>query len=101
MSIGGPKFSDEDYRMAYQIEKGIPLVSKARQRPSKYPWDQMKNGDSFFVPGKPKGLYTAAYGRGIKIAVRPEKKRNKEGVRVWKIGDREGTKKAGRKRNGA
>jgi hypothetical protein len=89
--------------MAYKIEKGIPLPSRMDGTPSRYPWDEMKNGDSFFISGKkPKGLYTAAYARGLKIAVRSEAKRNKEGVRVWKIGERNGAgKPSGRKRNGA
>jgi hypothetical protein len=89
--------------MAYKIEKGIPLPSRTAGTPSRYPWDEMKNGDSFFISGKrPKGLYHAAYGRGVKIAVRSETKRNKEGVRVWKIGQRNGAKKTnGHKRNGA
>jgi hypothetical protein len=89
--------------MAYKVEKGIPLPSRTGRIPSRYPWDEMNNGDSFFIAGKrPKGLYTAAYGRGIKIAVRSEKKRNKEGVRVWKIGELQNAKRGTRrKRNGA
>jgi hypothetical protein len=69
----------------YKIEKGIPLPAKMRKA-SKYPWGEMKKGDSFFVSGKPKGLYTAAAKHGIKIAIRPEKKGGKEGVRVWHNG---------------
>lgn len=83
--------------MAYEIEKGIKLPPSTRRRTSKYPWDQMKVGDSFFVPGKPKGLYTAASNHGVKIAVRPEKKGNQEGVRVWRRPDAKAKKRGRRK----
>ena len=72
--------------MAYKIEKNIPLPPRRGARGSKYPWDEMKQGDSFFVPGKPKGLYTAASQRGIRIAIRPDKKGSQSGVRVWHVG---------------
>mgnify|MGYP007088038871 CR=1 FL=1 len=40
--------------MAYEIEKGVPLVAGTRGHgaPPKYPFAQMEVGDSFFVPGK-------------------------------------------------
>jgi hypothetical protein len=82
--------------MAYKIEKGIAIPPTQRKRTSKYPWADMKTGDSFFVPGKPKGLYAAAKQNGLKIAVRPEKKGTKEGVRVWKVADIPITRKRGR-----
>lgn len=68
--------------MAYKIDKNVPVPS-AQRKGSKYPWAQMKVGDSFFIPGKPKGLYAAAKGAGIKITVRTVKEKGKEGVRVW------------------
>jgi hypothetical protein len=39
--------------MAYKIEKNIPIPPKRGGKGSKYPWGEMKQGDSFFVPGKP------------------------------------------------
>lgn len=83
--------------MPFVIEKNIPLPSK-RRKASKYPWDQMKKGDSFFVPGKPKGLYTAAAKHGLRVAVRAQKKGNQEGFRVWMLGPKEAATKRGRKK---
>lgn len=68
--------------MAIKIDKNVPIPS-AQRKGSKYPWAQMQVGDSFFVPGKAKGLYQAAKANNIKITVRTVKEKGKEGVRVW------------------
>lgn len=34
----------------YKIDKNVPLPSSGNKRNSKYPWAQMKVGDSFVVP---------------------------------------------------
>ena len=81
----------------FEIEKGLGIPPKIR--PSKYPWENMELGDSFFVPkdGRSrkalvtnlcscaKGFARRA-GDGIDFSVRfvIEKKRG-EGVRVWRI----------------
>ena len=82
--------------MEFVIDKNIPIPTATRNRATKYPWADMKVGDSFFVPGKPKALYASARGRGIKIAVRPDKQGRKDGVRVWRVGDVATPKKRGR-----
>jgi len=43
--IGQPK----ENIMAYKIDKGIPLCGPS-SKSNKYPFDQMKVGDSFFAP---------------------------------------------------
>ena len=69
---------------AIKIDKGIPLP-KAAKRGSKYPWSEMKIGDSFFVEGEPKGLYGSAKDYNVKIAVRKAVENGKSGVRVWRV----------------
>ncbi|HQT62754.1 hypothetical protein [Acidiphilium sp.] len=65
-----------------EIEKNVPMPMR-RQR---YPWRQMKVGDSFVVPGKTSGAFSgakraAAKATGFKFATR-----NVEGgVRVWRV----------------
>ena len=34
----------------YRVDKGVPIPSTGRGRKCKYPWAEMKNGDSFAVP---------------------------------------------------
>ena len=34
-----------------QIEKGVPVPHDAGQQRRKYPWPEMKKGDSFFLDG--------------------------------------------------
>ena len=67
-----------------KLDKGIPIPG-AKKRGSKYPWDEMHPGDSFFVEGAPKGLYAQAAAHKIKITVRKVTERGKEGVRVWRL----------------
>jgi len=67
-----------------KIDKGVPIPGTTK-RGSMYPWDKMQPGDSFFVEGAPKGLYTQAAAHKIKITVRKVTERGKEGVRVWRV----------------
>ena len=70
--------------MAIKLDKNIPLPQKTK-RGSKYPWGDMKVGDSFFVEGEPKGLYNSAKEYNIKITVRKWEEGNKKGMRVWRV----------------
>lgn len=70
--------------MTYKIESGIPVAPKAGAgRTAKYPWTDMKAGDSFFVPAKksppaPPKILTE---QGQKFVSR----RQGDGYRVWRI----------------
>ena len=80
--------------MTFKIEAGIPLPPQQRiaGRTSPYPLRQMKQGDSFFVPGGKKIIQrvqsaTSSFGKkhNIRFALRVVKD---EGVRVWHMGPR-------------
>lgn len=69
-----------------KIEKGIP-IPKTRPRHSKYPFEKMHIGDSFYWPDgdSAKALHGAArqyagIRNGFRITIRKEK----EGYRVWR-----------------
>lgn len=74
----------------FVVESGIPVPSYTRK--SKYPWDEMVAGDSFYVPPEDEEedqeavkarmtavTYSNASKRGFQGAVRYEA----DGVRVW------------------
>lgn len=68
----------------YEIDKGIPLPSIERR--SKYPFAQMKVGDSFFVPGKGDGARTAiTYRQKKHPGERYTFRRKPNGIRVWRM----------------
>ncbi len=61
--------------MRFKIDKKIPLPDHYKTgKVSKYPFPEMKVGDSFFVPGKSTAVKAAAFNWS---------KRNKEGK--WKF----------------
>ena len=63
------------------IESGIPIPEP---RMNKYPWEQMKVGDSFTVTkGRRPGVLLSAKTAGVKITVRKENNL----IRVWLIGE--------------
>lgn len=68
-----------------KIETGVPMPTKGRGAPRKYPWYEMNVGDSFLVPGKTHKRWhaTAKAERltGFKFSVRTVE----GGVRVWRI----------------
>ena len=71
----------------FKIESGIPMPGhKSGPRARKYPWKDMKVGDSFFVPNKRAGVMSSAciaaqkYGRGTFRARTVE-----GGCRVWRV----------------
>lgn len=74
-----------------QIDKGIPIPTKMQLgRKSKYPFDIMDVGDSFFVPGRDGknfgGTVTAARKRypELSFEMRTVKEGGVVGVRVWR-----------------
>lgn len=77
----------------YEIETNMPLERK-RINYSRFPFDKMKKGDSFFIPASDQdpirassSVYSAArsfnnsHGTKIKVSVR----RDEKGTRVWRI----------------
>ena len=71
--------------MTVKIDKGIPVPPRGNNRSTKYPYQQLEIGDSFYVKGKTAAkfsasAYTQARKHGIKLTVRNEK----DGVRVWR-----------------
>lgn len=71
--------------MDYKIQKNVPIPKRTKTK-SKYPFDKMGVGDSFYSPGKPAGLYVAARkwakenNSESRFAVRAEG----EGSRCWR-----------------
>lgn len=80
----------------YKVEKGIKMARK-KDASSRFPFDKMKVGDSFFIPKEdqdplavPASIYSAAnsynrtHGTKIKMSVR----KNELGTRVFRIQDK-------------
>lgn len=74
-----------------KIEKGIPLQNKNTPR-TKYPFPDMKVGDSFLVeaPGnvRTSAVATTAKGwgnrHGVKFACRKVTEGKRQGIRIWR-----------------
>lgn len=68
-----------------KIDKQIAQPPISRGAKPKYPWKNMKVGDSFFAPLKPTSLtgpkHMAEYRTGYKFSWR----KVKDGTRVWRI----------------
>lgn len=63
-----------------KIEKGVPLPHV--RGVAKYPWHEMKVGDSFVVPAIPRtNFHQGAKQVGIQISTRVEG----DSIRVWRI----------------
>jgi hypothetical protein len=68
-----------------KIESHIPIPIKKRGN-RKYPWDQMKVGDSFFVEGVTQNsLSTAAKYQTTKSGIKFTTAAEGSGIRVWRI----------------
>lgn len=71
--------------MAIKIDSDVPLPEN-KIRNSRYPWAELKVGDSFEVPlrnelGFRATAYSAAKRLGIKVSVH----KDGETIRVWRI----------------
>lgn len=81
----------------YEIENGVaipPIGTNGRGRPATYPWEDMDDGDSFFVPcrngnaeRRRRTLYQTGYKwcRRHRPAFTVNARIDGEGVRVWMI----------------
>lgn len=72
-----------------KIEKGIPIPTQGRGRPSVFPFEAMEVGDSIFVPVKTDKEKARAIGRtamyarkhGVKFKTRTVE----GGIRIWLV----------------
>ena len=70
-----------------QIDSGLPIPKRRGSKKSKYPWKDMKVGDSFLMEVKTSASGASLANRagkiyGMKFACR----KTDEGVRVWRTG---------------
>jgi hypothetical protein len=74
--------------MSFKIEKNVAIPASVRTGgKSKYPWNELDVGDSFFVPGaKVSTFYTLTTGQNKKDpGKRFIARKDGEGVRVWRV----------------
>ena len=75
--------------MGIKLDKDVPVpLNAGMPGNAKYPWREMKPGDSFFVPvgnGAQKGMSVNAKNAGIKVATRTVVENGVKGFRVWRI----------------
>lgn len=80
----------------YKIEKGIKIPERKRKNNSKYPFDKMKVGDSFFVKckknvlSKTQAILTtnAAHSikrKGLNFKFTSRVSHEPIGIRIWRI----------------
>ncbi len=65
------------------IEKGVAIPSKTK--PCKYPWPQMKVGDSFLVNAPMPRMINASRAWGQRNKARFVVRQLDNGVRVWRV----------------
>lgn len=72
---------------AIAVESGIPLPNKGHVGAApKYPWAEMKVGDSFFVKGTTTRAFSAQVARRARMDGHKYSVRTVDGgVRVWRI----------------
>ncbi|MGE5650927.1 MAG: hypothetical protein ACM34A_12090 [Bacillota bacterium] len=71
--------------MSYEIEKGIPVAKSGAGRRSKYPFAEMKVGDSILVRDCPVNAQKAAYAQSKRLGVVFRTRTVNKGVRIWRI----------------
>lgn len=80
----------------YKIDKGIAMERK-REASTRFPFNKMKIGDSFFIPDTDQApgtvsssVYSAAnsYNRTHNTKIRVAIRKTEGGVRVWRIADK-------------
>jgi hypothetical protein len=77
----------------FKLDDNVPIPETSRgERPSKYPWDTMNVGQSFFVPGAKQSTFntltagrTKKYNGERKFISKAVTEDGVEGVRVWRI----------------
>jgi hypothetical protein len=84
-----PRSAAEREPPAYEIEKGVPLPPRIRNREanrSKYPFTRMQVGDSFFVRGRQamNRIRTAASWAAARHGMKFSCHKMDGGIRVWR-----------------
>lgn len=72
----------------FRVEDGVAVPARAGKK-SKYPWENLKPDQSFFVPdGKKQSITSSAYRYGkdhdMKFTIREVTENGVTGVRVWR-----------------
>lgn len=71
-----------------KIKKGIPIPLESSGAPYKYPWSQLKVGDSFYMPHQqsPYSMLRAFNDKQLKKnKIKIRRKVEGEGQRIWRI----------------
>lgn len=69
-----------------QIEKNVPISRVPRLgRNALYPWQDMKVGDSFFVPGYTTKTFGRTAAAGVRYGMTFSVRTQDGGVRVWRV----------------
>ena len=73
-----------------KIDKDFPIPEMHGGRWSKWPWRDMKIGDSFFMPGKTiikasREAWAAHHRINMKFACRTVTENGVKGVRIWRV----------------
>ena len=91
---GNEDMNDETHDMpvttstGYKVDDNI-AIPKGRERAAKYPWKELKIGQSFFVPGGKLTTFATTcnkQGKSLdrKFIVRSRDENNVKGVRIWR-----------------
>lgn len=71
----------------FRVNSDVPLPTHL----GKYPFGEMKVGDSIFVPGREQGMratkaaHTFGYTHGLKFTTRSTNEDGVMGVRIWRV----------------
>lgn len=72
----------------FKIEKNIPIPKQIKGKIAMYPWREMKEGDSFFVPdignSKAASILGMAYAK-LPPTLRPSRRPEGSGYRFWAV----------------
>lgn len=70
----------------FKIDHKVPVPLTKKKLPYKYPWIEMKAGDSFFVPnGRITNIRSTASSAGRRYSKQFVAKEVEGGVRVWRV----------------
>ena len=80
----------------YKVDKNVPLERKKKVH-TRFPFDKMKVGDSFYIPKKDQlqsaavaSVYAAAnsYNKTFSTRIKISTRKDDGGLRVWRIEDK-------------
>jgi hypothetical protein len=65
-----------------KIEKGVPRPKRGGE---KYPFPDMKVGDSILTPANNPNARNAAYMYGVRHRVKFTARQTEQGIRIWRV----------------